>query len=118
MKNPYNINTQENEFLAWSEGYNCPVANPEANPYDDETDAKLARIWLKGFNTNTNRSMPVTNTSPTPDQTNASETQSGTVKTQSGINLALVPTDQLFTEVSRRLKEGEALLERVKKLLG
>ena len=118
--NPYNINTQENEYLAYQEGYQCSLTI-ESNPYDEVTDAKLARIWEKGYKANPGRPKAdpqLTLATPTPPQENAVEASKSALNGQSLPPLSSYSSEAIFKEAGIRLEQAKELLNKAKKLFG
>lgn len=118
MKNPYNINTQENKFNAWSMGNESNSPTVEANPFGEDLEPELFRIWETGWKSNRNRAAKPPNINAIASNEVREDRTTPAVVTLPGLDLSLIPTDQLFKEASKRISEGEALLLRVKKLLG
>lgn len=121
MKNPYNINNpqEENNFLAWQEGYNSSLSI-ENNPFSDQAEPELFKIWEEGYSSNKNRAkvIPTVTASSTPIQSVIVDSRLSSAAIGAPVDLSSVSTEIIFQEVARRLKEGEELLNRVKKLLG
>jgi hypothetical protein len=120
MKNPYNINTQENKFNSWSLGYECN-GSIESNPFGEDLEPELFRIFEQGYKAK-NRAPKASAPEPQAVSTLVSNgdpvAQKGPLNVSPEVDLSHIPTDQLFKEASKRISEGEALLLRVKKLLG
>jgi hypothetical protein len=114
-KNPYNLNTQENKFLAWAAGFE---SNNDDNPFSEDIDIESYKIWNQGHASNKTRAAKPINLNAVASNEVREDRTTHAVVTLPGLDLSAIPTDQLFKEASKRISEGEALLLRVKKLLG
>ena len=111
IKNPYNISTQENQFNAWSLGYECS-GSIESNPFGEDLEPELFRIFEQGHkaknrspkapNLNAAASSTVINTSVTPQ-----EFKQATNEPAGPVNLTLISLDKLCAEIVKRFKEYE-----------
>jgi ribosome modulation factor len=117
MNNPYDLVRFEAEHHTYAAGWGSQSIDD--CPYGDEND-DLYKVWMRGFRENKTRLKKVA--APNPPVVVPLTQTAHTIPLSGPLggypDLASIPTDVLFTEAAKRLKEGEALLNRVKQLLG